>query len=289
MAGTAPNGRRRVVITGVGMVSPLGNDAESTWSNLIAGESGAGPITRFDPSEYAVRFACELKDYDPTTWIDRKQARRMDTLRAVRPVGRADGRGRQRDRHRERARPRRRGHCDRHRRAHGVRGLRQTAASSEAPTGRALSPSSRSSPTWRRPGCRWSWERRGRSRPSAPPARRRTWRSGTDSTPFASAVPRSCSAEERRRPSRTSASRVSAPCARFRSATTTRKPARGRSTLAATGSSWARPRQSSCWRSSSTRALAARRSTRSCSATACPRTRLMSRSPIRAAPIRRGR
>ncbi|MBM2822765.1 MAG: fabF, partial [Thermoleophilia bacterium] len=78
MTDSSQNGRRRVVITGVGMVTPLGNDSESTWASLIAGESGAGPITRFDPSEYTVRFACELKDYDPTTWIDRKQARRMD-------------------------------------------------------------------------------------------------------------------------------------------------------------------------------------------------------------------
>ena len=80
MAMSAQNGRRRVVITGVGMVTPLGNDHESTWASLVAGESGAGPITRFDPSEYAVRFACELKDYEPTTWIDRKQARRMDVF-----------------------------------------------------------------------------------------------------------------------------------------------------------------------------------------------------------------
>jgi 3-oxoacyl-[acyl-carrier-protein] synthase II len=76
--GAAENGRRRVVVTGVGMVSPLGNDPESTWSSLVAGESGAGPITYFDTSEYAVHFACELKGFDPTTWIDRKQARRMD-------------------------------------------------------------------------------------------------------------------------------------------------------------------------------------------------------------------
>jgi 3-oxoacyl-[acyl-carrier-protein] synthase II len=72
------NGRKRVVITGLGMVNPLGNDVETAWKNLLAGESGAGPITYFDASEYPVNFACELKDFDPTVWIDRKQARRMD-------------------------------------------------------------------------------------------------------------------------------------------------------------------------------------------------------------------
>src|SRR3989440_6034004 len=72
------NGRRRVVITGLGAVSPLGNDVETTWQNLLAGESGAGPITHFDSTNFSVHFACELKDFDPTQWIERKQSRRMD-------------------------------------------------------------------------------------------------------------------------------------------------------------------------------------------------------------------
>ncbi|MDF2749373.1 MAG: 3-oxoacyl-ACP synthase [Gaiellaceae bacterium] len=75
---SAENGRRRVVVTGLGMVSPLGNDVETSWANLVAGESGAAPIEQFDASEFPVHFAAELKDFDPTVWIDRKQARRMD-------------------------------------------------------------------------------------------------------------------------------------------------------------------------------------------------------------------
>jgi 3-oxoacyl-[acyl-carrier-protein] synthase II len=72
------NGRRRVVITGLGALTPLGNDPESTWAGLVAGRSGATEITQFDSSDYAVHFACEVKDFDPTEFIDRKQARRMD-------------------------------------------------------------------------------------------------------------------------------------------------------------------------------------------------------------------
>src|SRR6059058_3895033 len=72
------NGKRRVVITGMGLVSPLGNDVASSWSNLVAGESGASEIGSFDHSNYNVHFACELKDFDPKQWVDHKSARRMD-------------------------------------------------------------------------------------------------------------------------------------------------------------------------------------------------------------------
>ena len=72
------DGRRRVVITGMGAVSPLGNDVETSWENLLAGRSGAGEITQFDHAAYKVHFACEVKGLDPTEWVDRKDARRMD-------------------------------------------------------------------------------------------------------------------------------------------------------------------------------------------------------------------
>jgi 3-oxoacyl-[acyl-carrier-protein] synthase II len=72
------NGRRRVVVTGIGALTPLGNDAETFWTNIMAGKSGAAPITQFDPTGYVVSFACEVKDFDPTQWIDPKNVRRMD-------------------------------------------------------------------------------------------------------------------------------------------------------------------------------------------------------------------
>jgi 3-oxoacyl-[acyl-carrier-protein] synthase II len=72
------NGRRRVVVTGIGAVTPLGNDVETTWDNLIAGKSGAAEIQQWDASTYPVNFACELKEFDPRQWMEHKQARRMD-------------------------------------------------------------------------------------------------------------------------------------------------------------------------------------------------------------------
>ena len=70
--------RARVFVTGAGVCSPIGNDLETFWENLVNGVSGAGPITRFDASTYETRFACEVKDFSIEGILDRKEAKRMD-------------------------------------------------------------------------------------------------------------------------------------------------------------------------------------------------------------------
>jgi 3-oxoacyl-[acyl-carrier-protein] synthase II len=70
--------RRRVVVTGLGVITPIGADVESFWSSLIAGRSGVGHITRFDSSQMRTRIAAEVKDYDPENYFDRKDVRRLD-------------------------------------------------------------------------------------------------------------------------------------------------------------------------------------------------------------------
>ncbi|MDR0896062.1 MAG: beta-ketoacyl-ACP synthase II [Prevotellaceae bacterium] len=69
---------KRVVVTGLGAVTPMGNNIPQFWENLIHGVSGAGPVTHFDASLFKTQFACEVKDFDVTKYIDRKEARKMD-------------------------------------------------------------------------------------------------------------------------------------------------------------------------------------------------------------------
>lgn len=69
---------KRVVVTGLGAVTPLGNTPEETWENMVKGVSGAAPITLFDATNFKTQFACEVKNCNPNEWIDRKDARKMD-------------------------------------------------------------------------------------------------------------------------------------------------------------------------------------------------------------------
>jgi 3-oxoacyl-[acyl-carrier-protein] synthase II len=70
--------KRRVVVTGMGCVTPVGNDVASTWDGLLAGKSGGGLITQFDAEQFKVKFACEVKGFDPLQYMDRKEAKRAD-------------------------------------------------------------------------------------------------------------------------------------------------------------------------------------------------------------------
>jgi 3-oxoacyl-[acyl-carrier-protein] synthase II len=94
--------KRRVVVTGMGAVTPVGNDVATMWRSLIEGRSGAAPITHFDASTFQVRFACEVKGFDPLQYMDRKEAKRADQFtqyavaaakQAMEHAGFADGNG----------------------------------------------------------------------------------------------------------------------------------------------------------------------------------------------------
>jgi 3-oxoacyl-[acyl-carrier-protein] synthase II len=92
--------KRRVVVTGIGAITPVGNDVATTWRSIIEGKPGAGPITKFDASKFPVRFACEVKNFDPLQYMDRKEAKRADpyaqyaiagAFQAMADAGLADG------------------------------------------------------------------------------------------------------------------------------------------------------------------------------------------------------
>src|SRR5262245_58434502 len=70
--------KRRVVITGAGVISSVGNDLPTTWAALLAGKSGGAPITRFDTTNFKVKFACETKGFDPALYQDKKEIKRSD-------------------------------------------------------------------------------------------------------------------------------------------------------------------------------------------------------------------
>jgi 3-oxoacyl-[acyl-carrier-protein] synthase II len=70
--------KRRVVVTGVGMLTPIGNTASESWANALAGASGAAPIQAFDTTDYTVKFSSSVKGFDPTQYMDKKEARRVD-------------------------------------------------------------------------------------------------------------------------------------------------------------------------------------------------------------------
>ena len=69
---------RRVVVTGIGVLTPIGNNLQEYWEGLVSGQSGAAPITLFDPTNFKTQFACEVKNFNPTDFLDRKEARKLD-------------------------------------------------------------------------------------------------------------------------------------------------------------------------------------------------------------------
>src|SRR5437763_5559769 len=92
--------KRRVVVTGMGAITPVGNDVATTWRALLEGKSGAGPITKFDASTFPVRFAHEVKGFDAQQFMDRKEAKRADmytqyavaaSVQAMRDAGMPEG------------------------------------------------------------------------------------------------------------------------------------------------------------------------------------------------------
>ena len=81
------DGDRRVVVTGMGAMTPLGSDLATFWEGLAAGRSAVGPVTRFDASEYPTRIAAEVRDFEPTDYMDRKDAKHADRFTQLAVAG----------------------------------------------------------------------------------------------------------------------------------------------------------------------------------------------------------
>ena len=279
-------GRRRVVITGIGAVTPCGLDAEQTWRSVREGRSGVSAVEGF---EGHVRIAAQVKDFEPERYMEHRSVRKTDRFAqfavaaatmAVEDAGidiRADARAdRLLDRHRHR-RPQDRGD----RAPQAVRGRPRPP---QPVLGDGPDPEH---------GRRRDIDGAGHPRPAHHRVHRLRRVGHVDRKrarcSSAPAWPTRCWRAAWRRRWCRSDSAASARCGRCRAETTTRRAPAGRSTWAATGSSW--PRAAPCWcsRSWSGRVPAAPASTPRSWATACRRTRTMSPSRIRSAAIRRGR
>ena len=181
---------RRVVVTGIGLVSPVGIGTQANWDALCGGVSGIGPITRFDASAFSTRFAGEVKGFDPLQFIEKKELKKMDIFiqfavaasQFAMDDSELDGDAGDRA-------ARRRVHRVGHRRVHHHRARAQGAARRRARARSRRSSSPAPSSTWRRDRSRSGSAPRGRTRRRAPRARRRRTPSAMRSRSSAAAPP----------------------------------------------------------------------------------------------------
>ena len=262
--------RRRVVVTGMGIVSPVGIGLAAAWDSILAARSGIAPITRFDCSTFPTRIAGEVKDFDVGKYLSAKEARRYDTfihyglvatMEAIADAGLDDYRGRQG--------ARRRVHRLGHRRPADDRGHASKPTSGGGCARSRRSSSRARSSTWSPDSCRSTTATRARTSAIVSACSTanhsigeaaRIIEYGDADVMIAGGAEATVSAARHRRLLRRAR-------AVARATTIRRRPA-GRGTSTATASCWARAPASSCSRSTSTRRRAARGSTASSPATA---------------------
>ena len=276
------------MVTGLGAVTPIGNDARATWRAAVAGESGVDWIRAFDASEFPVRIAAEVKDFDPTAVASPKEVRKLE-----RNVLLALGAGREAvaDAGLDGAySPDRVGILF----GTAIGGFLGMVEQGDILRERGLTPVSRRrssracSPTRRAGSSRSRSASAGRTTRRCPRARPARTRSARRRSSSSAATPTPCSRAAPRRACIRSSSPASARCAASSPRRSIRGAPRGRSTRRAPASSWARARASSCSRRWKPPGSAARRSTRRSSATArrTTRTTWRSRTPSSSASPR---